>query len=53
MSRRSRFASLVGRSLIVGVGFAFALTIGGMTINILGLPLSSFGRQPKPFQSGW
>jgi hypothetical protein len=41
----------VGRSFIVGVGFAFALMIGGMTINILDLPLPSLGRQPKPFQS--
>jgi hypothetical protein len=41
----------VGRSLIVGVGFAFALMIGGMTMNILGLPLPSLGRQPRPFQS--
>ena len=51
MSRLSRFASLGGRSLIIGVGFAFALMIGGMTMNILGLPLPSFGGQPKPFQS--
>ena len=49
MSRLSQLASLVGRSLIIGVGFAFALMIGGMTMNILGLPLPSFGRQPKPF----
>ena len=52
MSHLSRFAgSLVGRSLIVGVGFAFALMIGGMTMNILGLPLPSLGRQPRPFLS--
>jgi hypothetical protein len=51
MSRLSRFASLVGRSLIVGVGFAFALMIGGMTMNILALSMPSPGRQPKPFQS--
>ena len=51
MSRLSRFASLGGRSLIIGVGFAFALMIGGMTMNILGLPLPSFGGQPKPFRS--
>ena len=51
MSRLSRFASLGGRSLIIGVGFAFALMIGGMTMIILGLPLPSFGRQPKPFLS--
>jgi hypothetical protein len=25
--------------------------IGGMTMNILGLPLPSLGRQPRPFQS--
>src|SRR6516165_3124306 len=47
----SRFAGLLGRSLIVGVGFAFALMIGGMTMNILGLPLPSLGRQPRPFLS--
>jgi hypothetical protein len=51
MSRLSRFAGLLARSLIVGVGFAFALMLGGMTMNILGLPLPSLGRQPKPFQS--
>src|SRR4051794_12100558 len=45
------FAGLLGRSLIVGVGFAFALMIGGMTMNILGLPLPSFGGQPRPFLS--
>jgi hypothetical protein len=39
------------RSLIVGVGFAFALMIGGMMTNILGLPRPSLGRQPNPFQS--
>jgi hypothetical protein len=33
------------------VGFAFALMIGGMTINILGLPLPSLGTQPRPFLS--
>jgi hypothetical protein len=33
------------------MGFAFALMIGGMTMNILGLPLPSFGTQPKPFKS--
>src|SRR6516165_1948626 len=47
----SRFAGLLGRSLIVGLGFAFALMIGGMTMNILGVPLPSLGRQPRPFQS--
>jgi hypothetical protein len=47
----SRFAGLLGRSLVVGVGFAFALMIGGMTMNILGVPLPSLGRQPRPFQS--
>ena len=47
----SRFGALVGRSLVVGVGFAFSLMLGGMTMNILGLPLPSFGGQPKPFQS--
>jgi hypothetical protein len=47
----SRLAGLLARSLIVGVGFAFALMIGGMTMNILGLPLPSLGTQPKPFQS--
>jgi hypothetical protein len=47
----SRFAGLLIRSLILGVGFAIALMIGGMTMNILGLPLPSFGGQPKPFQS--
>ena len=47
----SRFGALVGRSLVVGVGFAFSLMIGGMTMNILGLPLPSFGGPPKPFQS--
>jgi hypothetical protein len=47
----SRVAGLLGRSLIVGVGFAFALMIGGMTMNILGLPLPSLGRQPRPFLS--
>ena len=41
----------LGRSLVVGVGFAFSLMIGGMTMNILGLPLPSFGGKPKPFQS--
>jgi hypothetical protein len=41
----------VGRSLAVGVGFAFSLMVGGMTMNILGLPLPSFGTQPRPFQS--
>ena len=46
-----RFARLLGRSLIIGVGFAFALMIGGMTMNILGLPLPSLGRQPRPFLS--
>ena len=39
------------RSLIVGVGFAFALMIGGMTMNLLHLPLPSFGRQPNSFRS--
>jgi hypothetical protein len=33
------------------VGFAFALMIGGMTMNILGLPLPSLGTQPRPFLS--
>jgi hypothetical protein len=47
----SRFAGLLVRSLIVGVGFAFALMLGGMTMNILGLPLPSLGRQPRPFLS--
>src|SRR5271166_2948110 len=47
----SRFGASVGRSLIVGVGFAFSLMIGGMTMNILGLPLPSFGGQPRPFLS--
>jgi hypothetical protein len=47
----SRIAGLLVRSLIVGIGIAFALMIGGMTMNILGLPLPSFGTQPKPFQS--
>jgi hypothetical protein len=47
----SRFAGLLIRSLILGVGFAIALMIGGMTMNILGLPLPSFGGQPRPFQS--
>jgi hypothetical protein len=51
MSRWYQFASVVGRSLVVGLGFAFALMIGGMTMNILGLPLPSLGRQPRPFQS--
>jgi hypothetical protein len=51
MSRFFRLASLVGRSLIVAVGFGFALMIGGMVMNILGLPLPSLGTQPKPFQS--
>jgi hypothetical protein len=45
----SRFAEFLARSLVVGVGLAFALMIGGMTMNILGLPLPSLGRQPKPF----
>jgi hypothetical protein len=45
------FARLLSRSVIVGVGFAFALMIGGMTMNILGLPLPSLGRQPRPFLS--
>ena len=47
----SRFGALVGRSLVVGVGFAFSLMVGGMTMNLLGLPLPSLGKQPKPFQS--
>jgi len=47
----SRLLGLLGRSLIVGVGFAFALMIGGMTMNILGLPLPLLGKQPRPFQS--
>ena len=47
----TRFAGLVGRSLVVGVGFAFSLMVGGMTMNLLGVPLPSLGRQPKPFQS--
>jgi hypothetical protein len=51
MSRWYRFAVLVGRSLVVGFGFAFALMVGGMTVNLLHLPLPLFGRQPKPFQS--
>jgi hypothetical protein len=33
------------------VGFAFALMIGGMTMNLLHLPLPAMGRQQKPFQS--
>jgi hypothetical protein len=41
----------VGRSLAVGVGYALSLIIGGMTMNILGVPLPSFGRQSRPFQS--
>jgi hypothetical protein len=41
----------VGRSLVVGVGYALSLMVGGMTMNILGLRLPSFARQPKPFQS--
>jgi hypothetical protein len=51
MIRWTWFAGFVGRSLVVGVGFALALMIGGMTMNILGLPLPAMGRQPKPFQS--
>jgi hypothetical protein len=51
MSRWSGFASLVGRSFIVGVVFAFALLIGGMTMNVLGLSLPSLGRQMKPVES--
>jgi hypothetical protein len=47
----SRILGLLCRSLIVGVGFAFALLMGGMTMNILGLPLPSLGRQPRPFLS--
>ncbi len=51
VSHLSRFALLVGRALIMGVGFGFALMIGGMTMSILGLPLPSFGGKPKPFLS--
>lgn len=46
-----RVAGFLGRSLVVGVGFAFSLMVGGMTMNLLGLPLSALGSQRKPFQS--
>ncbi len=41
----------MGRSLVVGVGFVFSLMVGGMMMNLLGLPLPALGRQLKPFQS--
>ena len=47
----SRFVAHLGRSIVVGVGFAFSLMVGGMTMNLLGLPLPLFVKQPKPFQS--
>jgi hypothetical protein len=46
-----QLAGLIGRSLVVGVGFAISLMVGGMAMNLLGLPLPSLGGKPRPFQS--
>jgi len=50
LASSNRFAGLVGRSLVVGIGYTFSLLVGGITVSVLGLPLPAVGSQPEPAQ---